>query len=45
MSEHKVAIVGCGSVGSSVSRLLLQSGIRKMMLWDDDLMKSENSSR
>ncbi len=45
ISEHKVAIVGCGSVGSSVSRLLLQSGIRKMMLWDDDLMKSENSSR
>lgn len=29
ISEHKVAIVGCGSVGSSVSRLLLQSGIRK----------------
>lgn len=45
ISEHKVAIVGCGSVGSSVSRLLLQSGIKKLMLWDNDLMKSENSSR
>lgn len=45
ISEHKIAIVGCGSVGSSISRLLLQSGIRNMMLWDDDIMKSENSSR
>ncbi|MGC0983873.1 ThiF family adenylyltransferase [Pantoea agglomerans] len=45
ISEHKVAIVGCGSVGSSVSRLLLQSGIKKLMLWDNDRMKSENSSR
>lgn len=45
ISEHTIAIIGCGSVGSSVSRLLLQSGIRKMMLWDDDIMKSENSSR
>lgn len=45
ISDHTIAIIGCGSVGSSVSRLLLQSGIRKMMLWDDDIMKSENSSR
>ncbi|MEI7236347.1 ThiF family adenylyltransferase [Pectobacterium brasiliense] len=45
ISEHKIAIIGCGSVGSSVSRLLLQSGIRKMLLWDDDLIKSENPSR
>ncbi|MDE9566176.1 ThiF family adenylyltransferase [Xenorhabdus bovienii] len=45
ISEHKIAIIGCGSVGSSISRLLLQSGIRNMMLWDGDTMKSENSSR
>lgn len=45
ISEHTIAIIGCGSVGSSVSRLLLQSGIKTLMLWDNDLMKSENSSR
>jgi hypothetical protein len=45
ISDNCIAIIGCGSVGSSVARLLLQSGIRKLMLWDDDLMKSENCSR
>ncbi|ENY6786152.1 ThiF family adenylyltransferase [Providencia rettgeri] len=45
ISEHTVAIIGCGSVGSSISRLLIQSGIKNLMLWDDDFMKSENTSR
>ncbi|MCF1523480.1 ThiF family adenylyltransferase [Escherichia coli] len=45
ISEHTVAIIGCGSVGSSISRLLIQSGITNIMLWDEDSMKSENSSR
>lgn len=45
LSQHRVAIVGCGSVGAAIAKLLLQSGITTIDLWDDELLGTENCSR
>ena len=41
----RVAIIGCGSVGASIAKLLVQSGVRSLVIFDGDLLKSENISR
>lgn len=40
-----VAIIGCGSVGASIARFLVQSGVQSLILFDGDILKSENISR
>jgi len=45
LSQHRVAVIGCGSVGAAIAKLLLQSGITTIDLWDDDLLGTENCSR
>lgn len=45
LSQHRVAVIGCGSVGAAIAKLLLQSGITAIDLWDDDLLGTENCSR
>lgn len=45
IAKHQVGIVGCGSVGAYVARLLLQSGIESLILCDSDVFRSENISR
>lgn len=39
------AIVGCGSLGSSLSLLLAKSGISKFILIDNDILMPENTPR
>ena len=45
LNSKKVAIIGCGSVGSSVARILIQSGINNMILIDPELLGWENLGR
>ncbi|WP_412970866.1 ThiF family adenylyltransferase [Glaciecola sp. MF2-115] len=45
LQSHSVTIIGCGSVGAPVSKLLIQSGVQELLLFDDDIFKSENTSR
>lgn len=44
-SQHPVAIIGLGSVGSSVAELLLRSGVRRLVLVDGDVMLPGNLER
>jgi len=41
----KVAVVGCGSIGASLARLLAQAGVGEIMLVDNDVLSSANISR
>jgi len=43
--EKKVAIIGCGSVGSRIAELLIMSGIRNLILIDYDLYEADNIFR
>ncbi len=45
IQTNKVAILGCGSVGAATARLLVQSGVQELLLFDDDKMNPENNSR
>ncbi len=45
LADAKVAIVGCGSVGSKIASSLVRSGVRKILLVDDDLLLPENLVR
>jgi hypothetical protein len=45
LSNARVALVGCGSLGSGVARLLAKSGLGHMLLVDDDLLDWPNISR
>lgn len=45
LNSKKVIIVGCGSVGASVARILVQSGINDMVLIDPELLGWENLGR
>lgn len=44
-SEKKVGIVGLGSVGSKSAISLARSGVRKLLLVDDDVLLPENMTR
>ncbi|MEQ5815176.1 ThiF family adenylyltransferase [Marinobacter sp. NFXS11] len=45
IASKKVAIIGCGSVGSSVARILVQSGVNNLVLVDPELLGWENIGR
>ncbi|RRH89507.1 hypothetical protein EH240_33935 [Mesorhizobium tamadayense] len=45
LAEKRVAIVGCGSVGSKIATTLARSGVRKFTLVDDDIFFSANLVR
>ena len=45
LKERKVAIIGCGSMGSKVATMLARSGINQFVLVDSDVFLSENLVR
>lgn len=45
LAEKRVAIVGCGSIGSKIATTLARSGIRKFTLVDDDIFFQANLVR
>lgn len=45
LQKCRVAIIGCGSVGASIAKLLVQSGVKSLILFDGDVLRSENISR
>jgi hypothetical protein len=45
LAEKRVAIIGCGSVGSKVAATLARSGVRKFTLVDDDVFFAANLVR
>lgn len=45
LAQKRVAIVGCGSVGSKIAATLARSGIRKFTLVDDDVFFPANLVR
>ena len=38
----RVHIIGCGSVGSAVAENLIRCGVRKLTLWDFDMVEAHN---
>lgn len=45
LSGKRVVVVGCGSLGSGVARILLQSGVGRLVLVDPDTLDWANLSR
>jgi ThiF family len=45
LAERKVAIVGCGSLGSKIAAILARSGVGRFLLVDDDLFLPDNMVR
>lgn len=45
LENKMVAIIGCGSLGSTAARLLLQSGVGKLLLVDPDHLSWANIGR
>lgn len=45
LAERKVAIIGCGSMGSKVATMLARSGVQQFVLVDDDILLPENLVR
>lgn len=45
LDAYHVALVGCGSVGSSIASILAQSGVGHLTLVDPDVLVSGNLSR
>lgn len=45
LADVRVAIVGCGSLGSKIAVSLARSGVRRFLLIDDDLMLPGNLVR
>jgi hypothetical protein len=45
LSERKVAIVGCGSMGSKIATILARSGVVQFVLIDADIFLPENLIR
>jgi len=45
LSDSQVLIIGNGSVGSMMSTLLVRSGVRRLILIDDDHVSASNLSR
>jgi hypothetical protein len=43
--ERKVALVGCGSMGSKIAAMLARAGVGKFLLVDDDVMLPDNLIR
>jgi len=45
LAERRVAIVGCGSLGSKIAVILARSGVGRFLLVDDDLFLPDNLVR
>lgn len=45
LNSHKIAIIGCGAVGSHLACMLAQNGFNQMTLVDDDLFLADNCYR
>lgn len=45
LSARKVAVVGCGSLGSKIATMLGRSGVGQFVLVDDDILLPENLIR
>lgn len=45
IKNRKVAIIGCGSIGASVARLLAQAGVGEQIFIDEDRLTTANISR
>lgn len=45
LTHKKFAIIGCGSLGSKVAVMLARSGVRHLLLVDDDVLCPENMMR
>ncbi|UFW79904.1 ThiF family adenylyltransferase [Rhizobium sp. SU303] len=45
VSRNRVAIVGCGSIGSKVAASLARAGVRKFLLVDEDIFLTGNLVR
>jgi hypothetical protein len=45
LAEKKVAVVGCGSVGSKMATSLARSGVGQLLLVDDDVLVRKNLVR
>jgi hypothetical protein len=45
LSGKRVALFGCGSLGSSIARMLAQAGVGGFVMVDGDLMAAHNTSR
>lgn len=45
LADKRVAILGCGSMGSKIATMLARSGVKKFDLVDDDILSSDNLVR
>lgn len=45
LRESKVCLIGCGSLGSGIARILTQSGFENITIIDDDTLKWDNIGR
>jgi predicted ThiF/HesA family dinucleotide-utilizing enzyme len=45
IKNKRVAIIGCGSLGSSICMLLAQAGVGRFLLVDNDRLQPHNTSR
>ena len=45
LKERRVAIIGCGSVGSKIAIMLARSGVSRFALVDEDIFLPENLAR
>lgn len=45
VSRNRVAIIGCGSIGSKIAASLARSGVRKFLLVDEDIFLTGNLVR
>lgn len=45
LSSKKVLLIGCGSLGSGIAKLLLQSGVREIVFVDSETIGWENIER
>jgi sulfur-carrier protein adenylyltransferase/sulfurtransferase len=45
LKERKVAVIGCGSMGSKVATMLARSGVSQFVLVDGDVLLGENLVR
>lgn len=45
LSTRKVAVVGCGSLGSKIAAMLARSGVGSFLLVDDDMLFPDNLVR
>jgi len=43
--DKDLSILGCGSIGSTISDFLVRAGHKRFSLWDDDLFEAHNNAR